>query len=250
MPTDPIDLAAIQAALPEVDCHFVESIDSTQSAVAPNGLLIADHQSAGQGRRGNHWLTPQGRSICLSHRCTLPLPPAQLAGFQMVAALAISEAIWSFEPTAGVQLKWPNDLYQGDAKFAGVLIHLRPHKSHTEVTLGIGINWSLTSAQLQQVSRPVANVPLQNKPPRSAFIVCLMQHIKRRNQAFTNQGLAPLLPLWQRHDWLIGQAIQLQGDGTTHSGLYAGIDLQGQLRLDTSDGIKHFSSGEVSVKAL
>nr|WP_255589946.1 biotin--[acetyl-CoA-carboxylase] ligase [Marinicella sp. NBU2979] len=236
--------------MPAINCQYVDSIDSTQGAVVADGLLIADHQSAGQGRRGHAWLTPQGRSVCLSHRFTLPLPPAQMAGYQMVAAVAIAESIWSFEATADVALKWPNDLLHNGAKFAGVLITLRPQKNQTEVTLGIGLNWSLTPAQRQQVARPVTNVPLTQHPTRSAFIIRLLQHIQRHNQAFVAHGLSPSLPVWQAHDALRGQTLALVGEGPNHSGRYAGVDPQGQLCLETAEGIKHFSSGEVSVKAL
>lgn len=245
-----IDIKDIQAQLPGLSCVYTPSIASTQEAVEPNSLLIADHQSAGVGRRGNQWLTPKGRSICLSHRFNMPLPLQQLSGYQMLVAVAITNSIKCFEPCADVQLKWPNDLYHQGRKFAGILINLKQKKQVTEVVVGVGINWQLTKEQLQKVNQPVCNVPLNHLPTRTAFISQFMVQLAAQNDDFINHGLSNCLSQWHEHDYLNGQTIQISRSKATESGQYAGISKQGELMVQTNQGIKHFSSGEVSVKAV
>ncbi|VAW44743.1 hypothetical protein MNBD_GAMMA02-1779, partial [hydrothermal vent metagenome] len=160
-----------------------------------------------------------------------------------------------FEPKAIVQLKWPNDLYHGGEKFAGILINLIPKQQHTEVIVGIGINWQLTAEQLESIDQPVCNLPLpqlalNQKPSRSLFIAQLVAHIESHNQQFIQQGLSGFLGQWQKHDYLLNQRIAVSGEHQLETGEYQGINQQGELLLQTSQGIKTFCSGEVSVKAV
>lgn len=253
---DSIDIDLIQNQLPNNSgCHWVETTNSTQTEVKPNSLLIAEHQSAGVGRRGNQWLAAKGRSICMSYRFTLPLPAAQMAGYQITTALAIVNTIDAYEPEATVQLKWPNDLYHGGEKFAGILINLIPKQKLTEVIVGIGLNWQLTAAQLESIDQAVCNVPLpqialNQTPSRSQFIAQLARHIESHNQQFVQQGLAGFLSQWHKHDYLLNQMIEVSGMQQLETGIYQGINQQGELLLLTPQGIKTFCSGEVSVKAV
>ncbi|MGH9114061.1 MAG: biotin--[acetyl-CoA-carboxylase] ligase [Acidimicrobiales bacterium] len=97
------------------DVRWVASTTSTNADVmalardgAPEGVVVvADHQSAGRGRRSRSWVAPAGGSLLLS---VLTRPPAALAGaVTMATAVALAEAV---EREAGVTpgLKWPNDL--------------------------------------------------------------------------------------------------------------------------------------------
>ncbi len=249
-------LELIQESLPYgYNCHWVESVESTQSQVKPNSLLITEHQSSGVGRRGKPWLTPQGRSICLSYRFELPAPTTQMTGYQMTSALAILKTIHNFEADAQVQLKWPNDLYHEGQKFAGILINLIPQQNCTEVIVGIGINWRLTPHQLASVDQPVCNIPLLNvtserTPHRHQFIAQLMQNIDAFNQKFIQHGLSFFLPLWHKYDFLLGQAINVNSEKQRMTGQYHGINQQGELMMEHKGRIKTFSSGEVSVKTV
>ncbi len=92
---------------------------------APEGIvLVADHQTAGRGRRGRTWEAPPGAGLLLS---VLLRPPAEVVDLcTMAVGLAAAEAVAEvagFEP----RLKWPNDLvWPGDGsapdrKLAGIL---------------------------------------------------------------------------------------------------------------------------------
>lgn len=243
----------LQAGLPGLNIRCVDSLPSTQSAVGSNSLLVTEHQSAGVGRRGNQWLTPAGRSICLSYRYPTPLPMAQMAGYSVAMAVATLQALQHHQADIEVALKWPNDLLHQGQKFAGILINLQPGQNQQdplEVIVGIGINWCLTTAQLASVQQPVCNVPLEQPPARDAFIVTLIQHINQCHEQFVQQGLAPLLRTWDQHDAFRDQAVKLTTPQGEVHGSCQGLSPRGELLLQTNQGIKHFSSGEVSLRAL
>src|SRR5262245_2762270 len=71
-------------------------------------VVVAEHQTAGRGRRGRRWEAPPASSLLVS---VLFRPPRPLTTLAM--ALAAADAC---EEVAGLrpQLKWPNDLVVGD----------------------------------------------------------------------------------------------------------------------------------------
>jgi len=107
--------------------RFAE-IDSTNRwlldearAGAPDGLVaVADHQTAGRGRRGRAWAAAPGSSLLVSVLIRPELDVDHVHLLTMAVALALAEAV---HHTCGVRadVKWPNDLVVGDRKLAGLL---------------------------------------------------------------------------------------------------------------------------------
>jgi BirA family biotin operon repressor/biotin-[acetyl-CoA-carboxylase] ligase len=244
-------LQLIRDAHPDLAVDWLESVDSTQSRVGPDSLLISEQQTAGVGRRGNHWLTPTGRAICLSHRFTLPLSARHMSGYALVVGLAIIDTIRAFEPHGQAGLKWPNDLYATGRKFGGILINLNStSQDQLEVTVGIGINWSLTREQLDSVNQSVCNIPIDALPERGAFISRLITQLQQHNQRFVRHGWPGFLTEWQAVDVLLEQLVRVVQDAEECTGLCQGVDEQGRLLVLIDGRMTHFSGGEVSVRAI
>lgn len=246
-------LPQLRAQLPHLTVDWVETIDSTQSQVKPNALLLAEHQQAGVGRRGNRWLTPAGRSICLSYRFELPLAATDMGGFSLTVALAALNCLQAFQPDCDVSLKWPNDLLHQGQKFAGILITLIPKsKTQTEVIVGLGMNWSLTDTQLASVDQAVCNVPLQHKPQRHDYVAQLIRRLDHMSHEFIAHGwIGPgheNRQLWEQHDLLLGKGVRLKDH--EQQGRCHGVDDRGQLLVEIDGQIQPFSAGEVSVRSL
>lgn len=103
---------------------------------APEGTVaVADHQTAGRGRRDRRWIAPPGSSLL----CSILLRPGLERRSLLTATVALAGAA-ACEVAAGVRpdLKWPNDLMVGDRKVAGVLAEA----DGDAVVVGIGINVS------------------------------------------------------------------------------------------------------------
>ena len=107
---------------------------------APEGLVaVAEHQTAGRGRRGRTWEAPPGANLLVSFllRPRLPLERRHL----VVAAVALAAreaciATGGEALAAVVGLKWPNDLLAGGQKLAGVLAEA----DGDAVVVGMGLN--------------------------------------------------------------------------------------------------------------
>lgn len=102
-------------------------------------LIVADAQTAGRGRMGRSWRSEPGAGIWL----TLIERPRDLRALDVLSlriGLALAPTLDPFTESP-VHLKWPNDLYVGDRKLAGVLIEARWREAQPEwVAIGVGIN--------------------------------------------------------------------------------------------------------------
>lgn len=132
------------------------TIDSTNLEAArdprPGRVVVADHQSAGLGRRGRSWTAPPDTSVAVSVVVRAPEPG--MAGWvPLVAGLAVAEALEQSRYAVPAVLKWPNDVLvrEGDGwlKVCGVLAQSVPGAAGGPVVVvGAGINIDQTRDQL------------------------------------------------------------------------------------------------------
>ena len=109
-------------------------------------VVICQDQTGGKGQRGNTWEAVGGKNLTLS----VILRPRFLNVKQqfylnMIASLAVKEAINSFAPAVDLRVKWPNDVLLNQKKISGILIEnsINGHALETAV-IGIGINVNQT----------------------------------------------------------------------------------------------------------
>jgi BirA family biotin operon repressor/biotin-[acetyl-CoA-carboxylase] ligase len=110
------------------------------AAGAPAGtLVLADEQTAGRGRAGRRWASAPGAGLWL----TLVERQSDVAAIEVLSLRAglRAAAVLDRWADAPVRLKWPNDLYIGARKVAGILIEARWRDERPEwVALGVGVN--------------------------------------------------------------------------------------------------------------
>ena len=102
-------------------------------------MVIAESQSAGRGRLGRSWASPDRLGLYVSLLLRPAEPPEQLGRYALAGAVAVTEASRSFAGDR-VVLKWPNDVMADGRKLAGILAELRQGPSGAELVLGVGLN--------------------------------------------------------------------------------------------------------------
>lgn len=149
----PIDAEALSARLLAPAGRYaavdvVASTGSTNTDLVTAGragaadltVLIAEQQTAGQGRQRRAWVSPpeSGLYVSVLVRPT-GIPRARLGWLTLLAGVAAARtATWAGAPAA---LKWPNDLLLGpdQRKAAGILAEVASVKDPA-VVVGIGLN--------------------------------------------------------------------------------------------------------------
>jgi BirA family biotin operon repressor/biotin-[acetyl-CoA-carboxylase] ligase len=102
-------------------------------------LVLADEQTAGRGRRGRHWTSAPGAGIWL----TLVERPTDTRTLDVLSLRCGLYAAEALDTLAGARIgvKWPNDLYVGSRKLAGILIETRWRGTTPDwVAIGMGLN--------------------------------------------------------------------------------------------------------------
>lgn len=101
-------------------------------------VVVADVQDSGRGRRGKPWTSDAGglwMSVALASGGPATVLPLRVG-------LAVVEALMEVAPGVGRPgVKWPNDVWLGQRKVAGILCEARHSaRSGTRVVVGIGVN--------------------------------------------------------------------------------------------------------------
>jgi len=139
----PLDLEQLRARLPGRTVIWFESIPSTMpeaarlaSEGAPAGtVVVAEEQTAGQGRLGRSWYSEKESGLYVSFVLRPAAPEGALQLVTVAAGLAAQEVV---ERVSGVRcrIKWPNDLLADGKKCGGILCQT----AEEAVIAGIGIN--------------------------------------------------------------------------------------------------------------
>lgn len=228
---DGSDADALRAAtgVPRVDLYddvgsTLDAAHEAAAAGAPGGtLVLADRQTAGRGRGGKRWASHSGAGVWL----TLLERPRETSALDVMSlrlglrAAPVLER-WSSSP---VRLKWPNDLYVGAGKLAGVLVEARWREERVEwVAVGVGIN----------VVAP-ADVPGAAQLAPGADRVRILAELvpALRAAAFASGPLSDAeLAAYAARDMARGRRCVTPAVGTVR-----GVDAGGALLVERDDGV-------------
>jgi BirA family biotin operon repressor/biotin-[acetyl-CoA-carboxylase] ligase len=218
-----------------VDVYFQEE------QALPGTLFVAEEQPGARGRFGREWKAPKGRGIYLTFvRRVMPGEP--------LSVVPIAVARWTREAlkdACGIaaELKWPNDLYVGRRKLAGVLAEARTQGEQTYLAVGIGIN---VRGRAADVGVPDATT-IEEETGRSVSVARLLQAlIDRLDTELAQPDWSREVEEWERvslhHP---GDRMKVRGEGKELTGQYLGLDPSGFLRLKTPAGEAVVASGEL-----
>lgn len=258
--------------LPSTNDWAAEFIASGQNSAAktrpPEGTVVrAANQTAGKGQLGSQWQSEPGENLLLS----IILYPVWLeaqAQFYLSMAVALSlrdlviETIWTGveqNPDASEQLqvlptmvkiKWPNDLYLGDKKAAGILIQNAISGSTLQSAIvGIGLNVnqkSFPDALPNATSLAIAfGVSLDIEQVAERLFAC----VERRYLWLKAGRFSELKTEYEQHLWRRGISSRFVRHSDNHSfeGIIKGVNDHGNLLIQSGSQIATFEVKEVSV---
>jgi BirA family biotin operon repressor/biotin-[acetyl-CoA-carboxylase] ligase len=256
--------------------HFAEvgstndvALDLASRGAEEGTVVCAGCQTAGRGRRGHSWYSPQGSGLYAS---LILRPPrwrleeaarGQAVGLVTLAAgVGIAEAL-RLVTSLPVELKWPNDLIvpaptaAGDEakprfrKLGGILAEAAtdpsPGGGTQYIVLGFGINVLRTSFPPDIADRAVALDQLTSVPPDpQELLAIVLPVLARRVDDLSCGQFGGILSAWRRlAPSLVGARVTIAGAGGRRTGVARGIDDAGALMVETPAGVERVVSGEV-----
>lgn len=234
----------------------LDTVDSTNTyakdrfaELADGTLVVSTCQTAGRGRLGRKWESPPGVNLYASLVIKQVRSPV-LCG--AVLGLAAIDTIRELAPELNPFLKWPNDVYLGDAKVAGILCESTGFENGrvTGIVAGIGLNVNMNEAQLAGIDQRATSLLLAAK--REFNLKNVLESLEKSLLRYYTTQLAhpnDLFGLWQAQHKLLGQHIEVvDGQGIVSGGIFVGIEPDGAMILRGADGVaRRFDCGDVRI---
>eukprot|EP00743_Colponemidia_sp_Colp-15_P009331 GILK01010199.1.p1 GENE.GILK01010199.1~~GILK01010199.1.p1 ORF type:complete len:354 (+),score=34.20 GILK01010199.1:82-1143(+) len=212
------------AVLPSTQTLLNDHCDEFQHGV----VCLADSQSSGRGRGSNVWESPAG-SLCFSFKCAIPTTSDEPPLLQYLVPLAFVESIdekVEFK-SAGLRIKWPNDVYGAGVKLGGVLVQssYASTQKFFDVTVGFGININNEHPTTSLKSILSSPTPLSREDILSSFL----NKFEAMFSIFVSDGFAPFKDLYLSR-WLhTNQRVIIQEEKGDTPLVIKGITNQGYL---------------------
>ena len=217
-----------------------ESVGSTndeirilaQAGAADGLILLARMQTAGRGRRGAAWFSPAGESLAFSILVRPDEPKALWPRLALATGLAVAEALETFRLEAGI--KWPNDIWLGERKAAGILVEAGPDFA----VVGIGLN--VNSTEFPPEVAEIATSMRREASRKFSLAAVLCEIVARFSQRRLQigQDFAHVISAVSLRCVLTGKRVTLNAADGPKTGTVEGIAPGGELLLRTEAGLQ------------
>jgi len=214
----------------------------------PHGtVVVAEEQSTGIGRQGHTWHSEPGAGLYISIILRLPLAPDALPVLTMALGLAVQRAV-RLVAGADCDIRWPNDLLLNEKKVAGILVQ----STEAALIAGIGLNVSQKNfpGDLSQTATSLL-IATGKEHSKDALLDQIVDDSIHYARVLAERGIAPILEQFAtRSSYVNGKAVDVDVGDRAITGITAGLDEKGFLRVDTGDRIETIISGGVRPQAL
>lgn len=250
-----LDQHLITSALTQGQALVFKEIDSTNEYLLthyktlPSGsLCVAESQTAGRGRRGRQWYSPESQNVYFSmlwHYPSLEIP--QLSSLSLVVSVLIAEAFQALN-VPHIQIKWPNDIYYQGKKMGGILIESRIDKTGIYLVIGIGLNLGMNNVDENVVTQAWSDLS-EHQINRSQLVAELAKRLQNALTTYPQTAFEPYAERWQQFDIFRNQAVRLITENEEIHGISLGINEDGELILQQGEIIRSFAIGEISLRS-
>jgi len=227
-----------------------EARDLARQGAEDGTLVWAREQTAGRGRQGREWSSPRGNlylSLVLRPGC----PPREAVQLAFVAALGAAGMLGlHVPPLMPLRFKWPNDILIGARKIAGILIEAEGQGDRLDfMILGLGVN---LVAHPPEARIPATDLKTETGTTLSAeeALDGFARHFMTWANRWLDDGFAPVREAWLAHAAGKGERIEVRLPNETLTGTFADLDASGALLLDTANGRRTITAGDVHLPGM
>ena len=230
----------------QIDSTNDEALRRLRAGALGNCLVVARTQSAGRGRRGHQWVSPEGAGLYFSLVRELPLALDKMLALGPVTALALRAALSDME-VYGLSVKWPNDLLSGNRKLGGILVETHGTGEGRRIVVGIGLNLRFPPELMKSIDKPAIDLAsiCEDDMDESALLQAILNRLLEYYAVFCEQGFAHFQDQWNRHDRYYQQDVVVQVGEQKTIGRVVGVDEQGALLVRNATGTRKLVSGTI-----
>lgn len=232
-------------------CTSTNSVIKEKAPTLPEWhTVIASTQTAGRGRRGRSFYSPDGNGLYMSILLKPEIPAEDAVLITTAAAVAVCQAI---EDNIGKEpeIKWVNDVLIGGKKVCGILTEASLDMESGGLdyaVLGVGINVTEPDGGFPPEIADIAGALL---PHREHDMRCRLaaSFLLRFSAIYDTFPSRSFVEEYRRRSFLIGHDILVLRQGEAIPAKALGVDESCRLIVRFGDGqVTARSSGEVSVR--
>ena len=236
----------------QIDSTNVKAKDLAQAGAPQGTLVIAGSQSAGKGRMGRSFSSPEGMGLYFSLILRPNCRPEQLMHLTCAVAVAACDAV---EDLTGIRpgIKWINDLVLGKKKLGGILTELGIDPVTGLVSyaiVGIGINCLQSISDFPQELQPIAtSLALSGRPISPAAMAGALATALWKLELM--EAKTQIMARYKENCVTLGKDIQLHRADQIRYGKALDLDENGCLVVELADGTREtVGSGEASIRGM
>lgn len=240
-------------AFEEIDSTNSEALRIASFGAIDDLVVTAKTQTGGKGSKGRAWISMVGNlhaSILLASDIDIK-KHSQLC---FLAANALQNTLCLIAKAQNIELdiklKWPNDVFIGKKKLAGILVESISFNKRNYVVIGIGVNilCSPTDTIVHATSLLAEGIVIASTEHflhlfMTSFNKLYKQWTQERNFIKTRQE-------WMKHALYLNEIVTIEDGNMRVSGIFKDIDLEGAIRLQRAQGeaLYNFRTGSLLLK--
>ncbi|HMN32512.1 MAG TPA: biotin--[acetyl-CoA-carboxylase] ligase [Chitinophagaceae bacterium] len=236
-----------------IELHEIDSTNNyamylINEGMAEHGMVVtSEYQSKGKGQLGNIWTADKGKNLL----CSVIV---DTKGFELsdrfllncMTCVAVAELLMQDYNIPNVSIKWPNDIYAGNKKIAGILIenNLRG-RQWIYAILGIGLNVNQTDFGKLKTATSIAleldeEINLKDVMHKLlSRISVLFQHFQKDEDAVWEDYNAYLM--------LKNEAIYFVKNQEKRKGILLRVNKCGEIEIEMNGKPKQFKHKEIEL---
>jgi BirA family biotin operon repressor/biotin-[acetyl-CoA-carboxylase] ligase len=201
-------------------------------------VIIAEEQTGGIGRMGRAWVSPSGGiwiTIVLKPR----VPIDHIFMITMAGSIAIARAIRK-EFDLGALIKWPNDIFIGNKKVAGLLLELAADADAVHyclLSIGIDVNVPLNqfSPALQKDITSIS-AEVGHEVDRASFLARILKEFESRYLLIESGEYETIIREWKSLSCTLENRVLIRTLKNSFEGDAIDIDEFGALIIRKDNG--------------
>jgi len=230
----------------------IRYIDSTPSTIAigkqlcsegnidkiHGTVIIAEEQTGGVGRMGRAWVSPRG-GIWITVILKPHIPLDHIFMITMAGSIAVARAIRK-EFDLGALIKWPNDIFIGNKKVAGLLLELDAEADTVHyclLSLGVDVNVPVSNFS-QVIKNDITSIQaeLGHDVDRAPFLARILKEFESRLFLIESGEYNTIIQEWKSMSCTLENQVQIRTLRNTFEGEAVDIDEYGALIIKKPNG--------------
>jgi len=201
-------------------------------------VIVAEEQTGGVGRMGRTWVSPSG-GIWVTIVLKPHMPVDHIFMITMAGSIAVARAIRK-EFDIGALIKWPNDVFIGNKKVAGLLLELSAEADvvhHCLLSIGIDVNVPIDnfSPELQDRITSIS-IEMGHEVDRASLLARILKEFESRLLLVESGEYDTIIREWKSISCTLENRVQIRTLKNSFEGDAVDIDEFGALIIRKENG--------------